>query len=90
LPRVPLPSHGPAALAHKLALIDIEGGHRRAWYRSHFDRNQPRVPKGHSDGGQWTRADWSSETRFASADGSRNLPGSIPKLLKGALELIDA
>lgn len=24
-------------------------------YRSHFNPNQPRVPQGHSDGGQWTR-----------------------------------
>jgi hypothetical protein len=45
-----------AALRHRLALIDIEGAHRLAAYHSHFNPNQPRVPKGHHDGGQWTRA----------------------------------
>jgi hypothetical protein len=44
-----------AALPHKLKLIDIEGAHRLAAYHSHFNPNQPRVPKGHHDGGQWTR-----------------------------------
>jgi hypothetical protein len=44
-----------AALRHRLALIDIEGAHRLAAYHSHFNPNQPRVPKGHHDGGQWTR-----------------------------------
>lgn len=44
-----------AALSHKLALLDIEAEHRLAWHRSHFNPNQPRVPAGHPDGGQWTR-----------------------------------
>jgi hypothetical protein len=43
-----------AALSHKLALLDIEAEHRLAWHRSHFNPNQPRVPAGHPDGGQWT------------------------------------
>jgi len=43
-----------AALRHALAMIDIEGAHRLAWLRSHFNRDQPRVPAGHTDGGQWT------------------------------------
>src|SRR5713101_5469915 len=50
-----LDAHNAAALRHKLALIDIEGEHRLALYRSHFNPNQPRVPAGHPDGGQWTR-----------------------------------
>src|SRR5436190_2088549 len=44
------------ALRHALAMIDIEGAHRLAAYRSHFNPDQPRIPAGHSDGGQWTRA----------------------------------
>jgi hypothetical protein len=44
-----------AALAHKLRLIKIEADHRLAWYRSHFNPDQPRVPAGRADGGQWTR-----------------------------------
>ena len=47
-------SHSAAALAHKLVLIDIEARHRLAWHRSHFNPDQPRVPAGHPDGGQWT------------------------------------
>jgi hypothetical protein len=43
-----------AALRHALAMIDIEGAHRLAWHRSHFNQDQPRVPAGHPDGGQWT------------------------------------
>lgn len=43
-----------AALQHKLALIDIEAAHRLAWHRSHFNPDQPRVPAGRPDGGQWT------------------------------------
>jgi hypothetical protein len=43
-----------ASLQHKLALIDIEAAHRLAWHRSHFNPDQPRVPAGHPDGGQWT------------------------------------
>jgi hypothetical protein len=50
-----LAAHGAAALAHRLALIDIEGRQRLGWYRSHFDPDQPRVSAGHPDGGQWTR-----------------------------------
>jgi hypothetical protein len=45
-----------ADLRHKLALLDIEAQHRLALYRSHFNPNQPRVPAGHPDGGQWTSA----------------------------------
>jgi hypothetical protein len=47
-------AHNAAALSHKLALLDIEAQHRLGWHRSHFNPDQPRVPAGHSDGGQWT------------------------------------
>jgi len=43
-----------AALRHRLALIDAEAQHRLAQHRSHYNPDQPRVPKGHPDGGQWT------------------------------------
>jgi hypothetical protein len=35
-------------------LFNAEAAHRLALYRSHFNTDQPRVPAGHSDGGQWT------------------------------------
>src|SRR5262245_65301900 len=41
-------------LVHRLALIDAEAQHRIAQHRSHFNPNQPRVPAGNPDGGQWT------------------------------------
>jgi hypothetical protein len=43
-----------ALFSHKLALLGIEAKHRLALYHSHFNPNQPRVPAGHPDGGQWT------------------------------------
>src|SRR5262245_33034143 len=47
-------AHNAALLPHKLALLNIEAQHRLALYRSHFNPDQPRVPAGHPDGGQWT------------------------------------
>ena len=32
-------------------------------FRSHYNRNQPRVPAGHHDGGQWTAATAASRLR---------------------------
>jgi hypothetical protein len=43
-----------ALLGHRLAMLNIEAKHRLAQYHSHFNPNQPRVPAGHRDGGQWT------------------------------------
>jgi hypothetical protein len=43
-----------AALRHRLALIDAEAQHRLAQHRSHYNPDQPRVPKGNPDGGEWT------------------------------------
>jgi hypothetical protein len=45
-----------ALLGHKLTMLNIEAKHRLAQYHSHYNPNQPRVPAGHPDGGQWTRA----------------------------------
>jgi hypothetical protein len=50
-------AHNAAALSHRLALLDIEARHRLDLHRSHFNPNQPRVPAGHPDGGQWTSED---------------------------------
>jgi hypothetical protein len=47
---------GATALLHRLRLIDIEAQHRLVQHRSHYDPNQPRVPAGNPDGGQWTIA----------------------------------
>jgi hypothetical protein len=56
------------ALPHRLRLIDLEARHRLAQYRSHYNPNQPRVPAGHADGGQWTAT---GGTRLAAADKPR-------------------
>jgi hypothetical protein len=52
--RLLLDAHNAALLPHRLAMLNIEGQHRLALYRSHYNPNQPRVPAGHPDGGQWT------------------------------------
>src|SRR5262245_28103767 len=57
-----------AALSHKLRLLDIEAGHRLAWYQSHYNPDQPRVPAGHPDGGQWTRGGANSGIRLAAGE----------------------
>jgi hypothetical protein len=43
-----------AALRHTLAFRHMAASHRIASQRPHYNPNQPRVPAGHSDGGQWT------------------------------------
>jgi hypothetical protein len=75
LQRMLLDAHNAAALRHKLALIDIEGEHRLALYRSHFNPNQPRVPAGHPDGGQWT-----SESAGAVGSGRSDLGEQPPSV----------
>ena len=44
-----------AALRDALALRHMHALHRIALQHSHYNPNQPRVPAGHPDGGQWTR-----------------------------------
>jgi hypothetical protein len=44
-----------ALLPHKLRMLDIEAAHRLALHHSYFNPDQPRMPAGHPDGGQWTR-----------------------------------
>src|SRR5882757_3551812 len=51
-----------ALLGHRFTMMNIEARHRLAQYRSHFDLNQPRVPAGHPDGGQWTNVGGDSES----------------------------
>jgi hypothetical protein len=46
-----------AALRHALAFRHMGALHRIALRHSHFNANQPRVPAGNPDGGQWTTAD---------------------------------
>jgi hypothetical protein len=47
-------------------MIDIEGAHRLALHRSHFNQDQPRVPAGHPDGGQWTSGGGGNDLRVIS------------------------
>ena len=44
-----------AALRGALALRHMHALHRIAFHHSHYNPNQPRVPAGHPDGGQWTK-----------------------------------
>jgi hypothetical protein len=64
-----------AAFSQKLAMLDIEAQHRLASYRSHFNPNQPRVPAGHPDGGQWTRLGGVAGIRLAARD--RSIVGAL-------------
>jgi hypothetical protein len=52
--RLLIDSMNAALLPHKFRLLNIEAQHRLAQYHSHYNPNQPRVPAGHPDGGQWT------------------------------------
>jgi hypothetical protein len=81
-----------AAFSHRLALLDIEAQHRLAWHQSHFNPNQPRVPAGHPDGGQWTNSGGATGIRVAAADKSgRGLGGVIAAaLLHLAMTVIEA
>ena len=93
-----------AVLQHKLRLLNIAAQHRLAWYHSHYNPNQPRVPAGDPRGGQWTStgagdrtvdSDDQPETeqliRLAQAD-SPDIPPKIPRVRppkqKGRQELI--
>ncbi len=51
--------------AHPLARAEISGVGRR---RRGYDPNQPRVPKGHSDGGEWTDDNRWIGVQFAAAE----------------------
>jgi hypothetical protein len=67
-----------AELRHRLVMLDIEAQHRlawyHAWYHSHYNPNQPRVPAGHPDGGQWTSE---GSSKVAASEG-RTLSDAIP------------
>jgi hypothetical protein len=52
-------------LHHQLALLNIAAQHRLAWYRSHYNPNEPRVPAGNPRGGRWTREGGVPGTRLA-------------------------
>ena len=77
-------------LVHRLALIDAEAQHRLAQHRSHFNPNQPRVPAGNSDGGQWTRTGASRNgPQLAGAD-KPNLGRHPLLMIELARRVIDA
>jgi hypothetical protein len=80
-----------AALRHRLALIDAEAQHRLAQHRSHYNPDQPRVPKGHPDGGEWTSAGSSKIGIRVAGDVPRvRLPGPIGFALELAILAIEA
>jgi hypothetical protein len=76
-----------AALRHKIALLNIEAEHRAAWYRSHFDPNQPRVPAGRTDGGQWTKE--GRGTQVAAKD-KPSIGSALLAALHLAIAIVDA
>ena len=79
-----------AALRHALALRHINARHRIALHHSHYNPNQPRVPAGHTDGGQWTSAGGGVGTRLAAADKPRRPGFSLPFFLEVAKRVIEA
>jgi hypothetical protein len=70
-------SDAEAALRHALAFRHNEALRRIAQRRSHFDPNQPRVPAGNPDGGQWTSSGRDAGTQFVAADKPRPGPGVV-------------
>jgi hypothetical protein len=68
----PEPSHRQQHDALAFARWDVQ--RRIASHRSHFDPNQPRVPAGHPDGGQWTSWGNGHGNRAYAAAGSAYLP----------------
>jgi hypothetical protein len=68
--RLLLDAESAAQLRHKLALMNIAAQHI-AGHRSHFNPNQPRVPAGNPDGGQWTSSGGGIGARLAAADKPR-------------------
>jgi hypothetical protein len=88
--RLLLDAHGARGLVHRLALIDAEAQHRLAQHRSYFNPNQPRVPAGNPDGGQWTSTGASRiGTRLAGAD-KPNLGRHVLLMIELARRVIDA
>jgi hypothetical protein len=76
-------------LRHKLAMLEIEAQHRLAWHASHFNRDQPRVPAGHPEGGQWTKGGGGTGVQFAAAD-KPGAGGGFAIALHLAMLLIEA
>ncbi len=75
--RLLLDAKSAATPRHKLTLMDITAQHI-AGHRSHFNPDQPRVPAGNPDGGQWTSAGGGTGSRLAAADKPRLHVGRIP------------
>ena len=57
-----------AALRHALAFRHMDSLRRLALHRPHYNPNQPRVPAGKPDGGEWTNSG-ADAGRAAAADG---------------------
>lgn len=47
------------------------------WQKANFNRNQPRVPIGHREGGRWTRGDYGEPSRSQQTDGSDRTSESL-------------
>jgi hypothetical protein len=68
-----------------LALVRHDVQRRLASQRSHFDPNQPRVPAGNSDGGQWTSRGWGSARRDLTGGGAYSTSFSLGPVLSDAV-----
>jgi hypothetical protein len=62
-----------------LAQLRSDALRRLALRQSHFNPNQPRVPAGNPDGGQWTRGGWIAARRHLTDGGahSTSLPPGL-------------
>src|SRR5262245_7771997 len=70
------------ALNHRLALLNIEAKHLLAQYHAHFNPDQPRVPVGQSDGGQWMRVGELQRIRVVAKEKSPFGPGIIGAIIR--------
>ena len=88
--RLLLDAKSAATPRHKLTLMDITAQHI-AGHRSHYNPDQPRVPAGNPDGGQWTSAGGGTGSRLAAADKPRLGPRSaIAIAVEIAKQVIEA
>jgi hypothetical protein len=81
--RLLLDARNASMLGHRLAMLNIEGQHRLAQYRSHYNPNQPRVPAGHPDGGQWTSEGGGAAHVSAPSTSEQPTPAWLDLLTKG-------
>jgi hypothetical protein len=70
-----------AALRMQFALLKLAHLHRTALHPPHYNPEQPRVPAGNPDGGQWTRIDGAAIAEQDPQEGSQLAQGGFGRLV---------